>query len=323
MRQEVMGHYGINKEFRNVGFYETEQHQRILRELKSAVHQGTFVAMAGIVGCGKTTTLHRLQQQLEDEGEILVARSLSVDKEGVTIAALLAALFYDLSTEKDPKIPTQPEKRERALRELIKKRRKPVVLFIDEAHDLKRQTLVKLKQLMEMVRGGDAILSVVLAGHPKLNNELRRPANEEIGNRATMLSLNNAHGANRDYIYWLLEQCTKSGTEPQRLFEDEAVDLLAERLSTPLQIGQHLTLALEAAFEIGGRPVATKVVESVLARDINELEPKLTRHGYGTKAIADLLSINQAEARRLMRGLLPPGRTQELQAQMLKAGLPL
>ena len=72
---------------------------------------------------------------------------------------------------------------------LIKKRKKPVALFIDEAHDLKRDTLVGLKRLMEMVRGGDGILSVVLAGHPKLNNELRRPSNEEIGNRATMFSL--------------------------------------------------------------------------------------------------------------------------------------
>jgi hypothetical protein len=38
--------------------------------------------------------------------------------------ALIMALFYDLATEKDFKIPTQPERRERALRGLIKKRQK-------------------------------------------------------------------------------------------------------------------------------------------------------------------------------------------------------
>jgi type II secretory pathway predicted ATPase ExeA len=83
MRQEIMSHYGITREFRNAGFYETEQHRQILRELKTAVGQGTFVAMSGIVGCGKTTTINRLQAQLEAEGEILVAKSLSVDKECV------------------------------------------------------------------------------------------------------------------------------------------------------------------------------------------------------------------------------------------------
>ncbi len=145
---------------------------------------------------------------------------------------------------------------------------------------------------MELVCGGDGILSVVLAGHPKLNNELRRATNEGIGNRATLFSLDNVHGANREYIHWLLKQCTKTGTEPQSLLDDEAVDLLGERLSMPLQIVQHLTLALEAAFEIGGRPVTTKVVESVLAKDINDLEATLTRHGYGTRAVAKLLSIS-------------------------------
>ena len=46
------------------------------------------------------------------------------------------ALFYDLATEKDFKIPTQPERRERVLRDLIRKRQRPIALFIDDAHDL-------------------------------------------------------------------------------------------------------------------------------------------------------------------------------------------
>jgi len=323
MRLETMEHYGIVREFSKAGFYETERHRQILRELKSAVQQGKFVTMSGIVGCGKTTTLQRLQEQLETEGDILVAKSLSVDKECVSLAALLMALFYDLSTEKDLKISSRPEKRERALRELIKKRKKPVALFIDEAHDLQRKTLVGLKRLMEMVRDGGGTLSVVLAGHPKLKNDLCKPTMEEIGNRATMFSLDNALGANREYIYWLFGQCTKSETAAHTLFEEEAVDLLAERLATPLQICQHLSLALDAAFHIGGGPVSRQVIDDVLAKDINDMEPTLIRNGYGTKALAELLNIATGEVRKLVRGQLAPGRTLDLQTQMLKAGLPL
>ena len=44
---------------------------------------------------------------------------------------------------------------------------------------------------------------------------------------------------------------------------------------------------------------------------------------YGHKALADILNIGQADVRKLLRGQLPPGRALELQAQMLKAGLPL
>ena len=48
------------------------------------------------------------------------------------LCTLMLALFYDLVTEKDFKIPTQPEKREGKLIEVIAKRKKPVALFVDE-----------------------------------------------------------------------------------------------------------------------------------------------------------------------------------------------
>ena len=66
---------------------------------------------------------------------MLVSKSLSVDKNRATLGTLIAALFYDLSPDKDVKIPGQGEKRERDLRDLIKKGKKPVVLIVDEAHD--------------------------------------------------------------------------------------------------------------------------------------------------------------------------------------------
>jgi type II secretory pathway predicted ATPase ExeA len=56
-----------------------------------------------------------------------------VEKERVNLGTLIMALFYDLATEKDIKIPPQPEKRERQLLDLISKRRKPIVLFIENS----------------------------------------------------------------------------------------------------------------------------------------------------------------------------------------------
>ena len=76
------------------------------------------------------------QAALSQDREILASKSLSLEKSQISLATLIMALFYDLATEKDFKIPTQPERRERALRDLIKKRQKPIALFIDDAHDL-------------------------------------------------------------------------------------------------------------------------------------------------------------------------------------------
>ncbi len=174
----------------------------------SPICLGRLVAIAGIVGCGKTTTLRRLFNVLEKEGKILVSKSLSVDKARATLATLISALFYDLSADQEIKIPTQGEKRERELRDLIR-------------------------------------------------------------------------------------------------------------------IEQHLTLAFEAAYLVGEKPVTLAIVDSVLSKQIDDLEPTLTRHGYDVRGLAEQFNAKPAEIRSLFRGQLDPMRVRELQEQMLMAGLPI
>lgn len=86
-----------------------------------------------------------------DENKIIVARSLSVDKHSVRLATLINALFYDLVQDKQVQIPKQGERRERELQELVKKGKRPVALFVDEAHNLNGNTVTGLKRLMEVV----------------------------------------------------------------------------------------------------------------------------------------------------------------------------
>ena len=221
------------------------------------------------------------------------------------------------------KIPTIGEKRERELRSLVKKGKKPVALFVDEAHDLHSSTLTGLKRLIEVVEDGGGTLSVVLAGHPKLKNDLRRPTMEEIGYRATVFAFDGITGSQREYIEWLIAECVKQETEISEILEPEAVELLAARLRTPLQIEQHLTLAFEAAYLFGEKPVTKAIVESVLSKQIDDLEPTLTRHGYDVRSLAEQFNAKQSEIRSLFRGQLDPVRTRELQEQMLADGLPI
>ena len=44
----------------------------------------------------------------------------------------------------------------------------------------------------------------------------------------------------RDYIDWVLKASLKEGVAPDDVLTDEAATLLAAKLKTPLQIGQHL-----------------------------------------------------------------------------------
>lgn len=323
MRVEVMQYYGLTQPFSQAGYYETEHHKQLIKDIKGAILEGRLIAVCGVVGSGKTVTLRRLQQILKDENRVAVAKSLSVEKHSIKLATLITALFYDLAQDKQVQIPKQGERRERELQELVKKGKRPVALFVDEAHDLNGHTLIGLKRLMEVVEDGGGRLSVILAGHPKLRNDLRRPTMEEIGYRTDIFTLDGVTGSQREYIHWLLSVSTASKTAPETILTAEAIDMLATKLRTPLQVQLHLTLALEAGYQTGEKPVTAELVESILSRQLDDLEPTLTRHGYRLKDMVEQFDAKAAEIRALFSNQLEPARAAELRDRILAAGLPI
>jgi type II secretory pathway predicted ATPase ExeA len=322
MLSGVMEHFGFRTSLKPVAYYDSESHQQLVKDLKAAIYGGGLVAFTGIVGSGKTVLLARLQQQLRDEGQIEVCESLAFEVAKVTLTTLKLALYYDLATEKDGDITGKPEKSERALMKVMGRYHKPIALFIDDAHDLHGQTLRALKQMIEKTGRRGARLTLVLAGHPRLRNDLRRPAREETGARTTVFEFEGIQGQQRRYITWLLEQSAPE-VDPKDIVTPDALSMLADRLSTPLQIEHYLTRILEQAYRLGEKPVTPAIVEKALAPDMHDLEPTLTRYGYNIPALSELLNIRQAEVRGFLHGQLPPGRTAELHQQLLAVGLPL
>jgi type II secretory pathway predicted ATPase ExeA len=313
MLTEVMRFYDMARPPVDAAFFATEHHTQVSRDVRAAIVSGRLIALIAIIGSGKTVLSRRLRAELEGEGRVIVSRSLSVEKVKITLPLLIAALFFDLTPDKTVIIPSHSERRERDLQELFRRAKKPVALFIDDAHDLHPQTLVALKRLIELVTDGGGQLSVVLIGHPRLRNDLRRPKMEEIGG---------LRDRQRDYIDWVLKASLDEHVMPDDVITDEAATLLAAKLKTPLQIGQHLVRAFEAGFEIGARPIDVTVVEAILSRQLNDLEPRLTRNGYDVRSLVEQFDAKPAEIRQLLRGELDPGRTRELLDKMRAAGLP-
>src|SRR5918992_1465424 len=322
MLSGVMEHFGLSRSLNPVAYYDSEYHQQVFQDLKAAIHDGGIVAFTGIVGSGKTLLLSRMQRHLREEGRIEVCESLVFDVPRVTLNTLKLALYYDLATEKDGDITGKLEKSERALMKVMQRCQKPICLFVDDAHDVHGQTLRGLKQLLETTGRRGARLTLVLAGHPRLTHDLRRPSREETGARTTVFEFEGIQGQQRRYITWLPDPCARA-VDPLDILPSAALDVSAERLSTPLQIEHYLTRILEQAYRLGEKPVTPAVVEQTLAPDMHALEPTLTRHGYNVKPLSELLNIRQAEVRAFLHGQLPPGRTEELHRQLLAAGLPL
>ncbi|NLS26119.1 hypothetical protein S2M10_11000 [Sphingomonas sp. S2M10] len=319
MQTEVMRYYGLARPPVDLGFFETEHHAQLTHDLKTAITGGRLIALTATIGSGKTVLTRRLREELEREGRVIVSRALSLEKAKISVPLLVAALFYDLSSEKTVSIPSQSERRERDLQELFRKAKRPVALFVDDAHDLHPKTLTALKRLVELVTEGGGQLAVILVGHPKLRNDLKRPLMEEIGDRTTVFEFGGLRDRQRDYIDWALRTALSPGIEPDAVLTEDAAILLAAKLKTPLQIGRHLVRAFEAGFEASVKPIDAATVEGVLSRQIDDLEPQLTRHGYDTKSLADQFDAKPAEIRQLLRGGLDPARARELTDDMRAA----
>lgn len=90
---EVMEHFGLTVPLNQARYYETEPHKELMKDIRGAINEGRLIAVCGLIGSGKTVTLRRLQQMLEDEKKVTVSRSLAIDKHSVKLATLLAALF--------------------------------------------------------------------------------------------------------------------------------------------------------------------------------------------------------------------------------------
>jgi len=69
--------------------------------------------------------------------------------------------------------------------------------------------------------------------------------------------------------------------------------------------------------------VGERILDSVLSKQIDDLEPTLTRHGYTAKVLGELLGTKPGEVRALFRQTLGAERSRELKDQMLAAGLPV
>lgn len=262
--------YGFQKPLSESGFLATDTSKRMFERIKGlALNYGSLIVVSGSVGSGKTTFINQLIRELKQEKKCLVSYSYSSDRQQVNVKSLLTALHIDLvKSDKPIKMATSPEVRDRNLVKLMEQINKPVVLFIDEAQDLHGNTLSALKKLSEIAKTSQQILTIILAGQPKLRQAIRIPKMQEIGERAYVLDLDEQRllGDRAYYLQWAIAQCLSRERRIGDVITPDALRLLAESLATPLQIIFHFNRALEIAYAHGMRPIDTRIVELVIKR---------------------------------------------------------
>lgn len=302
MRQEILKFYTLKKSLQKAGVYETPGQLDLIESIKAHILEGGLISLSGMVGSGKTMLLAKLSKNLRSEGKIIVSQLFATEKKRVNVSTLYTALFCDLATDPDFKHPKTHEIRDRALAKLFSKLGQPVVLFIDEAHDLNHEALRTLKILIETAQREGGMLSILLAGHPKLGNDLNNTVLEEVGARCEQLSLDDCLGSRVKYVEWLLKNCKEKGIAIHDIFTKESIELLSEKLITPLQLKHYMQLALKRGYQANIKPITPDIINNVILAGINGMEASLARHGYHLPTICSFLAAKPYEVRTFLSG---------------------
>ncbi len=150
-------------------YYDSKGHRRAMAYLEYGLSQGEgFIVLTGEVGAGKTTLARNLFRSLESK-EIVAAQIVSTHVDSNDILKLVAAAFG---------LPYIELSKAALLLELEQFLRrcyqqgKRVLLVVDEAQNLSRQTLEELRMLSNFQMDDAPLLQTFLLGQPEFRKIL-------------------------------------------------------------------------------------------------------------------------------------------------------
>jgi general secretion pathway protein A len=243
-------------------YYPSTSHERAIARLLGGLADGEGVmVLTGAPGTGKTLLCHCLLERLGARGNIAFLTNSHVGSR----AGLLQAILYDLSLPYEGR--GEQELRLALTDHLLRgyKEGRGTILLVDEAQHLTPDLLEELRLLGNLEARSGKALQVVLVGQPALLETLRRPEltalRQRLAIRAEVEPL-----ALQEAADYLLHHVRVAGGRPERLFADEALELLSRQTQgVPRLLNQAAHQALQMAAEGGAAQVDAEAALEALA----------------------------------------------------------
>lgn len=203
-------------------FYNSQSHREVLGTLLLALrHSEGFVKVVGEVGTGKTLLSRKLLASL---GENYL--TAYIPNPYLTPEELKWFLAEEIGIAYSPETPSYQLLKDinQRLVELAKEK-KQVVLIIDEAQAMPRETIESLRLLTNLETEKSKLLQVVLFGQPELDELLNRPDLRQLKQRIVFAEYLQTIPRNQvaEYIRYRLASAKYSG---ENLFSNGALSLL-------------------------------------------------------------------------------------------------
>lgn len=273
----------------------------LLQALRYAVQsEEGIVTVIGEVGSGKTMLCRMLLEDLPDGIDAIYLANPSFSRNEI-----LDAIAHDLGVDTG----AAPSRVDALNAELIRRfaAGRRVVLLIDEAHAMPRDSLEEVRLLSNLETSTQKLLNIVLFGQPELNELLAkrdlRQLRERVVQRFELGPL--PPGELRDYLAFRLQTAGYRGALP---FSDAALALIA-RAAGGITRRIHI-LADKALLSAFARNVPRAEAEDVrrACRDAGIVLPARWRPGWRAAGIAAalLLAFLGGHFSSLLTGRNPP-----------------
>jgi len=142
------------------------------------LNQAGFTVVTGEIGCGKTTLIRHLLNQLDKD---VTVGLLSNTHKGFTDLLRWVLMAFGLDYESKGSVRLYEIFAEFIIAEYARRRR--VVLIVDEAQNLDAGALEELRTLSNLNADKDLVLQLILVGQPELKATLERPDLRQLAQR--------------------------------------------------------------------------------------------------------------------------------------------
>jgi general secretion pathway protein A len=201
-------------------FFDSSSHKRAKAYLRYGLAQGEgFVVVTGVPGSGKTMLVKELGQFLKNDQSVVIGTLVTSSVGAEDTLRLLAATF-GIGCELDDTKATLLNRIERFLKEKAGQGKR-VLLIVDEAQNLPKQSIEELRMLSNYEWEGKIIFQTFLIGQEELGKRIFAQDMEQVRQRivATYQLKAMSFDETRDYILYRLD---KAGWQGNPQFSDEA-----------------------------------------------------------------------------------------------------